>query len=88
MKKLLSLIFPAALILAATNVEAADMRSRIKNVDLEAQTFTLRNGITFRINENVPVEELVPGTSVKVKYKTERGQRHVRKVIIRGSGNS
>ena len=84
MKKFLTLIFPAALILASASVaDAADMRSRIKSVDTEAQTFTLKNGITFRINENVAPEELVPGTAVKVRYSENRGERQVRKVIIR-----
>ncbi len=84
MKKFLTLIFSAALILASASVaDAADMRSRIDTVDTEAQTFTLKNGITFRINENVAPEALVPGTFVKVWYSENRGGREVRKVIVR-----
>ena len=82
MQKLLALIFPAALILAATNVEASNMRSYVKSVDLEAQTFTLKNGVTFRINENVNPEALVPGVPVAVSFKTQRGYRDVRRVIV------
>ncbi len=84
MKKFLTLIFPAALVLAAATANAADVRGRVETVDKEAGSFTLDNGITFPINENVDTDELVPGTSVKVRYKSNRGQFEVRKVIIRG----
>ena len=84
MKVLLNLIFPAALVLAATTANAADMRSRVESVDKEAATFTLKNGITFPINENVDADTLVPGASVKVRYKNDRGRLEVRKVIVRG----
>jgi hypothetical protein len=84
MKKFLTLIFPAAIILAAATADARDVRGRVESVDKEAATFTLNNGITFPINENVNADELVPGTSVKVRYSNNRGRFEVRKVIIRG----
>lgn len=84
MRKLLALIVPAILLLTATTAYADTMRSRIRSVDMEAQTFTLKNGMTFRVNENVAVEELVPGKSVKVSYRTDsRGRHSVRKIIVR-----
>ena len=62
MKKLLSLILPAAFVLAmASPASASDMRGRIDTVDTEANQFTLRNGITFYYSDDMSEEGLAEG---------------------------
>ncbi|MFN3231456.1 MAG: hypothetical protein ACE363_04775 [Alphaproteobacteria bacterium] len=75
MKKLLSLILPAALVLAmGTPAIAKDMRGRVASVDTEANEFTLRNGVTFYYSDDKISEEgLAAGAKVKVKYKSKSG---------------
>ena len=84
MSKLLSLLLPAAFVLAmAAPAHASDMRGRVAAVDTEANVFTLRNGVTFYYDdEKISEEGLAAGAKVKVKYKTKRGLFQVTRLRI------
>ena len=85
MKKLLTLTVPALLVASIATADAADVRGRVDSVNPEAQTFTLKNGATFRYGDNVAVQDLVPDAKVKVAYKSNRGTLEARKVKVVGA---
>ena len=70
MKKTLVSTVAAALIVAFTGMVSADeISGRLAEINAEAQTFTLENGMTFSISEDVNLEGLAAGQEVRVTFE-------------------
>ncbi|MGE0667487.1 MAG: DUF1344 domain-containing protein [Sphingomonadales bacterium] len=75
MKTIVSLAV-AAVIAAATAgaAHAADIRGRIEKVDAENNIIRLKNGVELSYGDDVNEAELTPGTSIRARYESKKGQ--------------
>jgi hypothetical protein len=74
MRHLLTAAVAASLLMAGTASAAEIMRGRIESVDAERNMVKLRNGVAFSYGEDVNEAELTPGASVRIAYKSVKGQ--------------
>lgn len=72
MKPFLITTMTAAALLASISFAAADeTEGRITQVNLEEQTITLDNGMTFTLSDDVNVNALAAGQEVKVTFEKQ-----------------
>ncbi|MDX1580942.1 MAG: DUF1344 domain-containing protein, partial [Alphaproteobacteria bacterium] len=87
MKKAMIALVAAVALFAFTDAEAAGMRGFIETVDVESNVLTLDNGTYFILGEDLDAAEYVPGSKVKVRYKSSRGDRIATKILVFSTPN-
>jgi len=74
----LALAFCAALASAAA---AEEMSVTLKSFDATARTIVTEEGSSYAVDEGVPLQELRPGTKLKVTLEERKGKKVVTKIV-------
>ena len=82
MKKTLSALAIAALIVAPLGAWAGEKQGKVTKWETTTRTVTLDDGSTYRVTETVKTETLKEGTVIKVTYDEKDGKPVVTKYII------
>ena len=69
-RKLVYVLATAAALAFASAASAEEISGTVVSINSEAQTITLDNGMTFSLSEDVSIEGLAPGQTVKVMYES------------------
>ena len=83
MKSVLVSTIAAAALLFTAGIAAADEASgRVTQVNTEEQTFTLDNGMTFSLSDDINIEGLAAGQEVKVTFEKQDSENIATEVQI------
>lgn len=73
MKSIAAYFLTTLLVVITGAAEASDMKSRIKSVDTDANIVMLENRVRLTYGDDVDEATLVPGSRVRVRYRTGDG---------------
>tara|TARA_R110002110_G_scaffold7511_3_gene37942 strand:- start:222 stop:482 length:261 start_codon:yes stop_codon:yes gene_type:complete len=79
---LVSTIAAAALLFTAGIASADEASGRVTQVNTEEQTFTLDNGMTFSLSDDINIEGLAAGQEVKVTFEKQDSENIATEVQI------
>lgn len=82
MKQGLTLLASVILMVSTGAAHAERLNGKIRNIDIEANQFQLKNGLTFHYGGDIEDSQLVKGARVKVNYKSKDGQLIVRRLYV------
>ena len=74
MRKLLTALSGAALLLAVGIANAEDVQGTIKEINISEAWVLLEDGTQYILAEGVAMEELKPGDEVTVSYEMKEGK--------------
>ena len=75
MRKLLTALSGAALLLAVGIANAEDVQGTIKEINISEAWVLLEDGTQYILAEGVAMEELKPGDEVTVSYEMKEGKK-------------
>jgi hypothetical protein len=62
---------------------AADIEGKVKSVDMSEKSFTLDDGTKIWVSDNVPLDSLKEGASVKASYEVQDGKNIATSVEVK-----
>ena len=80
MKKLLGVATAVAFLTLSGGAFAEEASGMIKSLDPETRTVVLDDGSTYTVAEGVTIENLTPGSEVKVSYEEMDGQKVIKDI--------
>lgn len=69
-RKLLYTLATVAALGLSSPAWAAEVSGQVVSIDEEAQTITLDNGMIFKVSDELNIDGLTPGATVKVTYES------------------
>ena len=82
MKKMLTSLAIAALVVAPLGAWAAEKEGKVTKWEMKTRTVTFDDGSTYTVTETVKTETLKEGTRIKVIYDEKDGKYYVTKYVI------
>ena len=80
MKKLLGVATAIGILALAGGALAEEASGMVKSMNPETRTITLDDGNTYTVAEGVVIENLKPGSEVKVSYEEMEGKKVIKDV--------
>lgn len=81
MRRILLTATSFAVLLAATNVQAAETMGTVRSVNTKLDSITLNDGKAYVLPEGIEAESVKAGEKVKITFATNKGENRASSLV-------
>ncbi len=81
MRRILLTVTSFAVLLAATNVQAAETMGTVRSVNTKSDSIALNDGKAYVLPEGIEAESVKVGEKVKITFATNKGENRASSLV-------